>query len=170
MSDTVLTAGAETDSRRPVLIAYDGSAHARAASLRAGALLRPRAAAGACVWTPIESRAAALVALPASVADAGARAIDAASRDEAERLAQEGAELARGAGLDADSRALEGVGPAWSAIVRFADEIDAAVVVTGTRGRSPLAAAVLGSTAQGVLSHARRPVLIVADDGGTRAA
>jgi nucleotide-binding universal stress UspA family protein len=152
----------ETDA--PVLIAYDGSAHAGAAVRDAAAVLRPRTAVVVSVWTPIESVAAALVALPASVAYAGARAIDTASREEAERLAEEGAELARSGGLDASSRALEGVGPAWSAIVRFADEIDAAVVVTGTRGRSPLAAAVLGSTAQGVLGHAGRPVLVVADE------
>jgi nucleotide-binding universal stress UspA family protein len=156
MSDT-----APTDP--PVLIAYDGSVHAGAAVRAAAAVLAPRTAVVVCVWTPIESVAAALIALPASVAQAGGRAIDAASREEAERLAAEGAELARGAGLEASSRPVEGVGPAWNAIVRCADEIDAAVVVTGTRGRSPLAAAVLGSTAQGVLGHAGRPVLVVAD-------
>jgi nucleotide-binding universal stress UspA family protein len=163
MSDSVPTTSTRGDAERPVLIAYDGSAHARAALRSAAALLAPRATVVVCVWAPIESVAATLVALPASVAHAGATAIDAASREEAERLAKEGTELARGAGLDASPRALAGAGPAWNAIVRFADEIDAAIVVTGTRGRSPLAAAVIGSTAQGVLSHARRPVLVVAD-------
>jgi nucleotide-binding universal stress UspA family protein len=157
MSDTI-------PADAPVLIAYDGSAHAAAAIRDAAAVLRPRTAVVACVWTPIESVAAALIALPAGVAQGGAHAIDAASREEAERVAAQGAELARSAGLDASARAVQGVGPAWSAIVRCADELDAAVVVTGTRGRSPLAAAVLGSTAQGVLAHARRPVLVVADE------
>jgi nucleotide-binding universal stress UspA family protein len=157
MSDNVPT-------DHPGLVAYDGSAHAGAAVRDAAALLRPRTAVVVSVWSPVESVAAALIALPASVAHAGARAIDTASREEAERLAAEGADLARSGGLDASSRALEGAGPAWDAIVRLADEIDAAIVVTGTRGRSALAAAVLGSTALGVLSHAGRPVLIVADD------
>ena len=153
------------DAEGPVLIAYDGSAHARAAVDHAAGLLRPRAAVVVCVWTPIEAVAsAAVIALPAKVALAGAHALDAASREEAERLAREGMEIARSGGLDAEARAVEGVGPAWNAIVRVADEIDAGVVVTGTRGRSPLAAAVLGSTAQGVLSHARRPVLVVGDE------
>jgi nucleotide-binding universal stress UspA family protein len=47
------------------------------------------------------------------------------------------------------------------AIVGAADERDAAVVVTGTRGRSPLTATLLGSTAEGILRHAGRPVLLV---------
>jgi nucleotide-binding universal stress UspA family protein len=164
MSNDAPTTSSGADADRPVLVAYDGSEHARAAVRHAAAVLRPHHAVLVCVWTPIESVAAALVARPASIAHAGARAIDAASREEAERLAQEGAELARTAGLDADARALEGVGPAWNAIVRFADEIDAAVVVTGTRGRSSLTAAVLGSTAQGILGNARRPVLVVAGE------
>jgi nucleotide-binding universal stress UspA family protein len=149
----------------PVLIAYDGSDHARIAVRRAAAMLRPGPAVVVCVWTPLERAApAALVAVPAEVALAGARALDSAARDEAERLADEGAELARAAGLDALPRALESVGPAWNAIVRHADELDASVVVTGTRGRSALAAAVLGSTTQGVLNHAHRPVLVVRGD------
>src|SRR6185503_19219439 len=104
MSNNVPATGSGAD--RPVLIAYDGSAHARAAARDAAALLRPRSAVVVCVWSPIQSVAAALVALPASVAEAGAHAIDAASREEAERLAGEGAELVRGEGLDASSCAL----------------------------------------------------------------
>lgn len=46
-------------------------------------------------------------------------------------------------------------------IVEVADEVGAGVVVMGSRGQSPLAALVLGSTAYKVLHAARRPVLIV---------
>jgi nucleotide-binding universal stress UspA family protein len=85
------------------------------------------------------------------------------ARNQAEQLAAEGAELAQHAGLEARSRAIENERSAWQGIVRCADELDAAVIVTGTRGRSGVAAAVLGSTAQGLLHHAHRPVLVVAD-------
>ena len=57
---------------------------------------------------------------------------------------------------------MEGAAPAWHAILRCADELDASVIVAGSRGRSRMAAALLGSTAQGLLHHAHRPVLVVA--------
>lgn len=47
------------------------------------------------------------------------------------------------------------------AIVDVAEEIGAGVVVMGSRGQSPLAALVVGSTAYKVLHAARRPVMIV---------
>jgi nucleotide-binding universal stress UspA family protein len=145
----------------PILIAYDGSEHARAAIERAGPLLRPRRAVVVCVWTPISSAAAAAaLGAPAGVAQTGAEKLDAAGRDRAQQLAEEGAELARGAGLEAESHAVEATGAAWRAIVHWAKELDAAAIVTGTRGRSGVAAAILGSTAQGVLNHAGRPVLV----------
>jgi nucleotide-binding universal stress UspA family protein len=47
--------------------------------------------------------------------------------------------------------------------VEYATEADAAMIVTGTRGRSRAVAAVLGSTAEGIVRHAHRPVLVVPD-------
>ena len=49
----------------------------------------------------------------------------------------------------------------FRALLDLADELDAPVIVMGSRGRSPVAAAVLGSVSTGVLHHGRRPVLIV---------
>ena len=148
---------------RPILIAYDGSDHARAAVEHAGALLGPRRAVVACVWAPLESAApAAALGMPASVTVAGVRQLDETARERAEALAAEGAELAQQAGLDAQARAVRCEGSPWRGIVRCAEEIDAAAVVTGSRGRSGLTAALLGSTAQGILHRAQRPVLIVA--------
>src|SRR5262245_36854878 len=149
-------------SDRPILIAYDGSDNARAAVEHAGALLAPRRAVVTCVWASIESAApAAALGVPTSVMVAGARELDAAARDRAEALAAEGAALAGESGLDAEARAFQSEGSPWRGIVRCAKEIDAAAVVTGSRGRSGLAAAFLGSTAQGVLNHAHRPVIVV---------
>jgi nucleotide-binding universal stress UspA family protein len=149
----------------PVLIAYDGSDHARAAVARAGALLRPGPAVVACVWAPLTTSAsvATLGASPA-VALAGAERLDDAARERAEALAAEGAGLAAEAGFDASPLALEGDGSAWRALVRCADELSAAAIVSGTRGRSALAAAVIGATAQGLLHHAGRPVLVAPGD------
>lgn len=149
-------------SPRPIVIAYDGSSHARAAIEEAGALFRFCRAVVAYVWGPIEVAVpAALIGAPGGVAVAGARGLDATEQRRAERVAEEGAELARRAGFAAEALAIRRDGPAWRALVERAAELDAAAIVTGTRSRSRAAAAVLGSTAEGVLHHAHRPVLVV---------
>ena len=48
----------------------------------------------------------------------------------------------------------------WGAIVEVADELDASLVVCGTRGLSGVRGLVLGSVSSTVLHHARRPVLV----------
>jgi len=150
---------------RPVVIAYDGSEHARAAIAHAGALLGAHRAVVVCVWTPVEAHVpAATIAVPARVALEGARVHDAEAQRRAERLAAEGAELARRAGLAADTRTIRRDGAPWHAIVDCAAQLDAAAIVTGTRGRSQPVAALLGSTAAGVLHHAHRPVLVVSGE------
>lgn len=154
----------DTDApdRRPALIAYDGSPHAREAVAEAGRVLGGRPVVVATACTSFRDAApAALLALPADAVGAAVEDLDAAEREAAERLAEEGAALAREAGLEASARAVQQGGPHFSAIVGCADELDAAVIVVGSRGRSALAAAMLGSVSTGVLHHTRRPVLVV---------
>jgi nucleotide-binding universal stress UspA family protein len=146
----------------PVLFAYDGSTHARAAIEKGAALVRPGPAIVATAWTPFEEMApAALLAMPGDMVRDAVGDLDGASRDKAEELAEEGAELARAAGFDATPLALPSPGPFFVALVRKADEIDASAIVMGSRGRSRLAASVLGSVSTGVLHHTQRPVLVV---------
>jgi nucleotide-binding universal stress UspA family protein len=148
-----------------VLLAYDGSDHAKAAIARAGAVLQHGPAVVATAWTTFEGAApAALLALPGEMVREGAKMLDDAGRETAEALAAEGAELARKAGFDAEPRAMASSGPFFSALIHLADELDASAIVAGSRGRSTIAAAVLGSVSTGILHHARRPVLIVRDD------
>jgi nucleotide-binding universal stress UspA family protein len=145
----------------PVLIAYDGSSHARAAIEHAGALLRPGPAVVATAWTTFEDAApAALLAVPGDVVRGAVEDLDAAARETAEELAAEGAELARAAGFDAEPRALRSRHAFFTAVLACADEIDASAIVLGSRGRSAVAAAFLGSVSTGVLHNTRRPVLV----------
>lgn len=152
-------------SQGPVLIAYDGSDNAKAAIERAGAVLQHGPAVVATAWTSFEDAApAALLALPGNMVREGTETLDEANRETAEELAAEGAELARAAGFDAEPRAARSKGPFFAALIHLADELDARAIVAGSRGRSTIAAAVLGSVSTGLLHHTSRPVLIVRDD------
>ena len=151
-------------SQGPVLIAYDGSDNAKAAIERAGAVLQHGPAVVATAWTSFEDAApAALLALPGDMVREGTQTLDEANRETAEELAAEGAELARAAGFDAEPRAARSKGPFFAALIHLADELDASAIVAGSRGRSALRAAVLGSVSTGLLHHTHRPVLIVRD-------
>ena len=145
----------------PILIGYDGSEHARAAIERAGTLLRPGPAVVVTVWSTLEAAApAALVALPSDVVAGAVADIDAATGEAAEATAAEGAELATAAGFDARPHAARSAGAVFAALIACADELDAGALVLGTRGRSTLAATLLGSVSTGVLHHTARPVLV----------
>jgi nucleotide-binding universal stress UspA family protein len=151
-------------SQGPVLFAYDGSDHAKAAIEHAGAVLEHGPAVVATAWTTFEGAApAALLALPGDMVREGTQALDEAGRETAAGLAAEGAELARAAGFDAEPRAEASSGPFFAALIRLAEELDARVIVAGSRGRSALRAAVLGSVSTGLLHHTHRPVLVVRD-------
>ena len=145
-----------------VLIAYDGSPHARAAIAHAGETLRPGPAIVATAWTSFADSAPRAVLR--DIVRPVVEDLDVAGREEAEELAAEGAELARAAGFDAEPRAVRSSGPFFAALIEAADELDARAIVAGSRGRSTLAAAVLGSVSTGLLHHTSRPVLIVRDD------
>jgi nucleotide-binding universal stress UspA family protein len=145
----------------PVLIAYDGSPHARAAIERAGSLLKSGPAVVATAWTTFKEAApAALLALPGDVVRDSVNDLDDAARETAEEIAAEGAELARAAGFDAEPRALPSRHAFFTALLACAEELDASAIVLGSRGRSPIAAAILGSVSTGVLHHTHRPVLV----------
>jgi nucleotide-binding universal stress UspA family protein len=145
-------------SNGPILIAYDGSDDARHAIEHAAALRPGAETVVLYVRRPLEGLAAHLEGHPALE---DVRGIDAAARDGAERLAAEGAEQARRAGLSAEPRVASAIDAAADAIVRVADELDANLIVIGSRGRGHIASLVLGSVSHHVVHQARRPVLVV---------
>jgi nucleotide-binding universal stress UspA family protein len=152
------------------LIAYDGSATA-ATAVRAAAALFP--GAQAVVATVSEGAGASVAttgltvpAVSPELIQSTLDAIEADARQAAEGTAQEGAERAREHGLEAEARATEWRGSTWSAMLELARELDADVVVCGTRGRGAFTRALLGSTASGLLHNAELPLLIVHDGAG----
>jgi nucleotide-binding universal stress UspA family protein len=79
-------------------------------------------------------------------------------RDEHRRIQERAAEL-RGRGLEVT--ALQVQGATAETIVREAERLQADLIVLGSHGHGALRRALLGSTSEGVLHHARCPVLIL---------
>lgn len=52
-------------------------------------------------------------------------------------------------------------GTPWKVILKVADEMDADVIVMGTRKHSAIGQVLLGSTAAKTISHSKRPVFVV---------
>jgi nucleotide-binding universal stress UspA family protein len=148
----------------PMLIAYDGSIPAQEAVREAAAVLAGRRAIILTVWASVRHAAPATrLALSDQVVAAGVAALDGEARDNALRVAEEGALLARGEGLGADPMETMQRGGVAAMITAVAAEHDASVVVVGSRGRSAVRSTVVGSVTYGVLHGTRRPVLIARD-------
>lgn len=149
-------------AERPVLYAFDGSDNARRALAEGATRLAGRPAVVVTVWRSVESGAsAARAALPDDVIEQGVATIDDESEEQARETATAGVAILREAGVEASARVVRGTANTWSAILALADELDADTIVLGSRGRSPLRAALLGSVSAGVVEHSSRPVLVV---------
>jgi nucleotide-binding universal stress UspA family protein len=149
-------------SSGPIVLGYDGSEPAREAIQCAVSLLRPARTEVVNVWRSVQPEAgAALIGASRGMASEGARRLDAERASRSAELAGEGVELAHRLGLVASPVSLRSASTIWRAICELAIERHAAAVVVGSRGRSGLGGALLGSVSSGVLHHANRPVLIV---------
>ncbi|MFG2006691.1 universal stress protein [Spirillospora sp. NPDC048911] len=145
-----------------ILIAYDGSDDAKAAIEFAGRHVSPAPAVVLAVWEPLLVQLTRSALAPPAAFAGNDADVERQQRQEAERFAAEGAELARRAGLtDVTPRAEASAGAVWATIVDVADQLDASLVVTGSRGLARARSVLLGSVSDRVLHHVKRPVLIV---------
>jgi nucleotide-binding universal stress UspA family protein len=87
--------------------------------------------------------------------------IDDACRQSAQARAEEGAELAHDAGIDANARVVSRSGSVAEAILHEAADANATAIVLGSRGLTGVKSLLLGSVSHGVLQHADRAVLVV---------
>lgn len=165
-----------------LLIAYDGSADARATIDHVAKLL-PRAQATVLfVWEPLGPGTASngnpTAAAPHFWGAAGAPSEadsarwDGTSEAHASAKASEGAERATRAGLQAAPRTSRSRGSTAEAILGVADELDASVIALGNCGLTGAKTYSMGSVAHAVLKQADRPVTVVpsAETAGRRAA
>jgi nucleotide-binding universal stress UspA family protein len=87
-------------------------------------------------------------------------AFEALNEAEARRIACRGAAIARSAGFEAEPSG-ELASATWEGIVDVADELDAAVIVIGSRGLTGMKKIFDASVSRQIAEHAGRPVLIV---------
>ena len=148
----------------PVAIAFDGSDGARAAVETAARLLAPREAMVVHAWHwPLSDTLAerALLSVPMPEVGDIVGSFRAAAEEEARAVAEEGRALAEQRGLTARAVLVEAGGSVWQGLAGAAAAADASVLVTGSRGRGGVAAAVLGSVSSALAHHLQRPMLVV---------
>lgn len=145
-----------------ILICYDGSDDAKAAIDQAGKLLGGQPATVLTVWQPF---AEVLAETPLGVGIApgvpNIEEADHASRAAADRLAAEGAELARQAGFNAQPRESTRLQTTAHAILAEAEACGASAIVMGSRGLTGVKSLLLGSVSHEVLQRADRTVIVV---------
>jgi nucleotide-binding universal stress UspA family protein len=137
----------------PILIGYDNSEHARRAIEAAHALVRGREAV-VLEATPLR------ISVGYSAMPSDAPWVDAADQTLADADAQAGVDFAQQLGFHAVARTA--AAPAtWRAVTDVADEVDASVIVVGSRGLRGAREVVEHSVSHDIATHADRPVLVV---------
>jgi len=140
---------------RTLIAATDFSAPSRHAAQRAALLARSSGAGLTLLHTVGGS---ALDDLRRWLAD-DAPAAQAIEADARQRLAELAAELGRAQGIRVSTHL--GIGHPVQQVIRHADEVDADLVVAGTRGAGFFRGVVFGSTAERIDRGASRPVLML---------
>ncbi len=145
-----------------ILISYDGSDDSKAAIERAGSLFSGDPAVVLNVWEPFSemiARTSAGLGFVTGVPDDDR--FDEEGAKNAERIAEEGAALARSAGLDAKPRICSRNGTVAHSILEAADHASASAIVLGSRGLTGVGSLFLGSVSHAVVQSADRAVLVV---------
>jgi nucleotide-binding universal stress UspA family protein len=156
-----------------ILVCYDGSADAQSAIDSAAKLMPGAETTVLSVWeayidTLAHSGALGIggFGMVGSIEDS--ESVDAAARQAMLDIATEGAERATAAGLVAHPRTTSRPAGIAFAILSVAADINADVIVLGTRGRGGVKSYLLGSVSHEVTQHADRPVLVVPSSGIVR--
>jgi len=145
-----------------LLIAYDGSENAKLAITRAAELMPGASAAVVHVWEPL-ANVASVPPVPGleGLLKQGLDEMDSIGDEVSRKVAEEGAELARSAGLDCEGIPVRAEGRAWRTLLDLARERNVDAIVAGRRGVSRVEAVILGSVSGALVQHADRPVLLV---------
>jgi nucleotide-binding universal stress UspA family protein len=151
----------------PVIFGYDGSDLAEQAVREAGSLFANKHALIVSVWEA--GRAFEVASSPlrafetpaAPLEEDTAFEVDQANYDDANQLAERGADIAREVGFEADAVAVADNKTVADTLVRLAKECDAQAVVVGSNRQGRVKSMFLGSTTRHVTENAPCPVLVV---------
>ena len=143
---------------KPVLFCYDGSDGSKTALRAAVELIKPADAVVLVVWTPATVQLARAGSFVVAVPNEGE--FDDEETAIARQFAEEGAAGARARGYNASARIAQAEESVPGTIEEIAQEIDAALIVCGQRGRGAISSALLGSVSHALAAHTKRPVLI----------
>jgi nucleotide-binding universal stress UspA family protein len=143
-----------------IVLCYDGSASAKKAIAVAQATLSNAAITLLHVWNPPDAF------LPDAfgtlgLADPPVAELERLALERAQTIAGEGRELAHALGLDVAVRVERNDSSVWRTILDVAEESEAELIVIGTRGRTAVQSALLGSVSGAVVHHSAKPVLVV---------
>jgi nucleotide-binding universal stress UspA family protein len=143
-----------------LLLCYDGSPSAKYAISVAQAAFGSAPATLLHVWTPPFPAADTfgVAARPAGVSLAD---LEQVALERAQVIAQQGYELAHRPDSVMDIRVERCGASLWRTVLDVADELDAELIVVGTRGVTVVQSALLGSVSNSVVNHSERPVLVV---------
>lgn len=150
-----------------ILIAYDGSDDAKAAIEHAAKLFPGERATVLTVWERFIDTMTRVGGGLSMVVDYDE--IDADTEKASQEKAEEGAKLAKEAGLEADAHTAVVDTTVADAILVDAATVQASAVVCGSRGYTGLKSLMLGSVSNHVLQHADLPVLVVPSPAIARA-
>jgi nucleotide-binding universal stress UspA family protein len=144
---------------QPLLVCYDGSEGGRAALEAAARGFCGHDAIVVTYWQPF---AASERRFAMEILELVQNRDDINAREEqlAVEIAEEGAAVAREAGLSVTVRTSRIEGPISDAILADAEEADAAAIVLGSRSRNRFRSIILGSVANEVVQRAARPVFL----------
>src|SRR5215207_1178215 len=144
-----------TDAR-PAVVAFDGSAEARAALTSAVALFPGRRLVIVSVWEPglalalAPTRDMTGVGYPPPSA-AEVAALDDAQKNHAVEVADAGVALARELGATAEANPVADEAHVADTLAAVADRVDACAIVVGSRGLGGVRSRLFGSTSREVL-------------------
>jgi nucleotide-binding universal stress UspA family protein len=145
-----------------ILICFDGSSPAIHAIEVARSITGERPALVLHVWdTPANLVGPDPFGATGSFSGSQLVELEAVSLERAKRTTDYGVELARNAGFAAEGRLERSGASVWRAVLDVAEELDAELIVLGSRGHSLVESALLGSVSNALVHHARRPVLVV---------